>query len=186
VLGCKEEEVRVKVLNEGKPGMLGVLGGEDAEVEVALLAGKAEDCKQMLQDILDKMDFLAVADGEEKDGRIELTIKGEDLGRIIGKEGNALKSLETLVGSIASNVYGERVRVGVDAGGYREKREQALERLAKDVVDEVAKTGQEKIMPQLDARDRRTIHMFLKDNPQVESHSEGEGKSRRLVITPRR
>jgi len=185
VLGGKKEDAKVIVISKGKTGMLGVIGVEQAEVEVVLKEGVAEDAKQLLQDILDKMKFLTIADAVSVEGGVDLNIKGEDLGRLIGKEGGMLRSLEILLHSMLMRIYDERVRVSVDAGGYREKREKALERLANDVVDEVSKTGEEKAMPSLDARDRRTIHMFLKDNPKVISHSKGEGRDRRLIIAPR-
>ena len=185
VLGGEKKDAQVKVLSEGKVGMLGMIGGEEAEVEVILRTSPFEDAKQVLQDILDKMAFLAVAEGKAVEGGAELNIKGEDLGRIIGKEGATLRCLEILVGAIVGRLYDERIRVSIDAGEYRAKRSQALERLAKDAAEEVARTGQEKVLPQLDARDRRTVHMFLKDNPKIETISKGEGRDRRLIIAPR-
>ena len=184
VLSGKKEDARVKVLSEGKSGMLGI-GGEEAEVEVVLREGVLADSKQALQDILDKMSFLAMVEGKEVEGGAELNIKGEDLGRIIGKEGATLRALEILVSRIVGRLYDERIRVNVDAGDYKAKRDSALERLAKDAADEVAKTGQQKVLPQLDARDRRVVHMFLQEKPEVTTFSEGEGKERRLVIAPR-
>ncbi|NQT29884.1 MAG: KH domain-containing protein [Candidatus Saganbacteria bacterium] len=184
VLGGKEENAKVIVLNEGKSGMLGI-GAEEAEVEVVLREGLADDAKRVLQDILDKMEFMAVADGNLEGERVELVIKGEDMGQIIGKDGATLKSLEILVSSILGQIYGERVRVGIDADGYKDKRKQALERLAKDVLDEVSKTGEEKVMPPMNAADRRIVHLFLQDKPNVTTYSKGEGRDRRLVVAPR-
>ena len=185
VAGAKKEDVKVFVLSEGKGGVLGVIGAEDAEVEIVVREGVLEDAKQALQDILDKMSFLAMAEGKEVEGGVEMEIKGEDLGRIIGKEGATLRSLEILVGAMVGRLYDERVRVGVDAGEYKVKRDKAIERLALDAAEEVSRTGQEKILPQLNARDRRIIHMALKDNVGVTTFSKGEGRDRRLVIAPR-
>jgi len=184
VLGGDEANAKVIVLSKGKSGMLGMIGSEEAEVEVILKEGKKIDTQQILQEILDKMGFIAIVDAKEEGDRVELSVKGEDLGRVIGKEGATLRSLELLVGSMASNLYNERVKVGIDAGDYREKRKQALERLAKDVADEVVKTGQEKAMPYLDARDRRTVHMFLKDQKGIATESVGEGADRKLIVKP--
>lgn len=184
VLGGDEDKAMVTVISEGKAAMLGVIGGEDAEVEVVLKEGIVEDAKQVLQEILDKMVFMAVADGKLGDGAVELNIKGEDMGRIIGKEGATLRAMEVIVSSIMGRVYGERIRVYVDAGEYKEKRKNALERIAKDAADEVAKTGMEKVLPPMTAGDRRIIHMFLKEQGKVTTFSKGEGRDRRLVISP--
>jgi spoIIIJ-associated protein len=187
VLGVGREAVSVRVLNEGKPAVLGILGGEEAEVEAVVKAAASEEARQALQDILDKMGFLAVAEVNDDEGdSVLLSVKGEDMGRIIGKEGAMLKALETVVGAMAWKLIGSRVRVNIDAGGYRDKRIKALERLAAEVVEEVEMSGEEKVLPYMEAADRRAIHMFLKDNPKVTSFSRGEGRDRRIVIAPRK
>lgn len=184
VLGGKKEDAKVVVISEGKAGVLGMIGGEEAEVEVLVRGALEEDAKQVLQEILDKMMFLAMVDGRKSEGGIELEIKGEDMGRIIGKEGATLRAMEILVNSIFGRIYEERPRISIDAAGYKEKRKKALERLAKDAADEVAKTGQEKVLPLMSAGDRRIIHMCLKESTGVTTFSKGEGRDRRLVIAP--
>ncbi|MBU0672064.1 MAG: Jag N-terminal domain-containing protein [Candidatus Margulisbacteria bacterium] len=185
VLGGEKDKAKVTVISEGKPAMLGVLGGADAEVEVALSEGLAEDARKVLQEILDKMVFMAMVEGSLEGDRVELKIKGEDMGRIIGKEGATLRCLEIIVGSILGRQYGERVRVGIDADGYKDKRNQAFERLAKEAAKEVAETKQEKVLPPMNAADRRIIHLSLQDDAGVTTYSKGEGRDRRLVIAPK-
>jgi len=184
VLGAKKEDAVVSVISEGKTGMLGMIGGEEAEVEVTVRGSLEEDAKQLLQDLLDRMMFVAVVDSRLEDDRVVLDIKGDDMGRIIGKEGATLKAMETLINAMLGRMLGERVRVNIDAAGYRDKRRKALERLAKDAADEVSKSGGEKVLPPMNAADRRIIHLCLKDIPGVTTFSKGEGRERRLVIAP--
>jgi spoIIIJ-associated protein len=187
VLGIEKEKAIIKVINEGKAAILGIIGGEEAEVEVAAKEAMPEEARQVLQNILDKMGFLAVVDaGEEEGERINLDVKGEDMGRIIGKEGAMLKSLELIVGIILWKMSGEKVRVSVDAGGYKEKREKALERLADEIAEEVEKTGQEKTLPRMEASDRRIIHLHLSKNDKVTTYSTGEGQDRRMTVAPKK
>lgn len=185
VLGGKVEDAKVRVISEGKPGMLGMIGGEQAEVEVTLKEGRAEDGRQLLQEVLDKMSFMTMVEASLDGERVNLKVKGEDMGRIIGKEGATLKCLETLVGTMLGRLYGERVRVSIDADGYKEKRSKALERLAKDAAQEVVESGKEKVLPPMSAADRRIIHMALQDEAGLTTYSKGEGKDRRLVIAPK-
>lgn len=184
VLGGSEAEAVVKVLNEGRSGMLGI-GGEAAEVEVTIREGRLKDSIQVLQEILDKGGFLSMVEGTEDGERINLNVKGEDMGRVIGKEGATLKALGILTSTIISRTYAEKVRISIDAEGYREKRTKALERLAKEAADEVAESGQEKVLPYMEAADRRAIHMFIAENDKVKTYSQGEGRDRRLVIAPK-
>jgi spoIIIJ-associated protein len=184
VLKGEEKDARVVVLTEGKPGMLGMLGGEEAEVEVTLKEGVEADANQLLQDILDRMKFMAVSDAKKTEGGVELSIKGEDMGRIIGKEGATLKSLEMIISAALRRLYAERVRVSIDADGYKDKRKKALERLARDVAEEVAKSGKEKTLPPMNAADRRIIHLCLQEHKEVATESKGEGRERRLVVSP--
>jgi len=130
------------------------------------------------------MNFLTRVEISQSGEAIELTVKGDDMGRIIGKEGAMLKSLEILVRSIVGRLYEEGAAINIDAGDYLKNRRASLERLAKEVADEVARTGHEKTMPRLDARDRRFIHMCLKDSNKVTTFSQGEGRDRRLIIAP--
>jgi spoIIIJ-associated protein len=186
VLGISKDKATVRVINEGKAGMMGLLGGEEAEVEVVAREGAGEEAKQALQNILDKMGFLAIAEVDSEDGEgVKLSVKGEDMGRIIGKEGAMLKSLEVVVGSIIRRVLGVPFRVRIDAGGYVEKRERVLQKLAADVAEEVEKTGQEKVLPYMEAADRRIMHVYLAEHTKVKSYSVGEGKERRMVIAPK-
>ncbi len=185
VLGGERDKAKVTVISEGKAAVFGVIGGADAEVEVVLLGDSLEDAKTVLQEVLDKMSFLAIVEGMMGEGdTVELNVKGEDMGRIIGKEGAMLRSLEIIVSSILGKAKGERVRVSIDAGEYKVKRQKALERLAKDAADEVEKSGLEKALPPMSAADRRIIHMALQDSPGVTTYSKGEGRDRRLVIAP--
>lgn len=187
VLGVSKDQAEVRVINEGKPAMMGIIGGEEAEVEVVVKEGVAEEARQALQNILDKMGLLAGAEVSSESGvDVSLAVKGEDMGRIIGKEGAMLKALETVVGAITWKLTGMHSRIHIDAGGYREKRVGVLERLAAEVAEEVEKTGEEKVLPYMEASDRRIIHTFLTQNPKVTSYSQGEGKDRRLVIAPRK
>lgn len=187
VLGVEKDKVEIRVINEGRAGMMGLIGGEEAEVEAIQKEGGAEEAREILQTILDKMGFMAIAEiASEKGENIVIAIKGEDMGRIIGKSGSMLKSLETLLNAMVWKFMGTRFHISIDAGGYKDKREQALQRLAADVADEVAKTGENKAMPKLEASDRRIIHLFLQEDGRVETFSEGEGKDRKLIVAPKK
>ncbi|MCU0640952.1 MAG: KH domain-containing protein [Candidatus Margulisbacteria bacterium] len=186
VLGVEKGKGKVKVINEGKPAMMGIIGGEEAEVELVASEGFGVEARETLQKLLDMMGMLAAAEiVNEGEGEVSIAVKGEDMGRIIGKEGAMLKSLEVIIGAMTAKIAGERIRVHIDAGGYREKRVKSLERLAAEIADEVESTGVEKVLPYMEAADRRAMHVYLANNPKITTFSKGEGKERRLVIAPK-
>jgi spoIIIJ-associated protein len=132
------------------------------------------------------MGLMAVSEiVESADDNVTLNVKGEDLGQIIGKDGATINSLQIILTTIVSRDFAERKRITVDAGGYRARRIESLEKMAKEVAEEVVSTKTEKVLPPLSASDRRIIHMALVDTPDIQTFSRGEGTERRLVIAPK-
>jgi len=186
VLGKNRDQLEYKVISEGKPGMLGVFGGEEAEIEAWEKKSPASEAQDSLQEILNLMGLMAISEIKKDEGdEVGLNIKGEELGQAIGKDGATLQSLQTILSSMICNAFGRKIRVNLDAGGYREKQEQALIRLAGEAAKDVEETGQEKELPPMSAADRRVIHMSLAENAKVQTFSEGEGPDRRLIIAPK-
>ena len=187
VLGKTRDEVDVKVLSEAEGGVLGVFGGKDAEVEVSPKLPLGEESKTVVQEILDKMGFMTLVSikSEEAD-TVNLDIKGEDMGRIIGRAGSSIDSLQYLASLILSKKHSKRVRVLVDAEGYREKRQKMITQDAEAVAREVETTGKERAMPPMSAADRRITHMYIQESfPGLTSNSRGEGAGRQIVIAPK-
>jgi len=187
VLGKTREEVDVKVLSEAEGGVLGVFGGKEAEVEVSPKTALGEQARAVVQEILDKMGFITLVSIKAEEGdTIHLDIKGEDMGRIIGRAGSSIDSLQYLASIMLSKKHAKRVRVLVDAEGYREKRQKMVAQDAEAIASEVEKTGKEKALPPMSAADRRIIHLYIQEShPNLTSYSRGEGSGRQVVIAPK-
>ena len=186
VLGISKDEMEYRVIEEGKAGVLGIIGGKETEIEAWKSLPLQNEAKEMMQEILNKMYLLAVAEAElGEQGEVQVDVKGEDLGQIIGKDGATLTAIQILISTALSNRHSRRVRVYVDAGGYKERQAKAIERLAKSAAEDVESSGEEKMLPPLSPAERRVVHMALRDNDKITTHSEGEGKERRLVISPK-
>jgi spoIIIJ-associated protein len=187
VLGKTREEVDVKVIGEGESGVLGVFGGKDAEVEVSLKLPVGEEAKSVVQEILDKMGFLTLVSVKHEDvDAVQLDINGDDMGRIIGRAGATIDALQFLSSLILSKKHSKRVRVIVDAEGYRDKRQKMVTRDAEAVANEVEQSGKESALPPMSAADRRVIHMYIQESfPNLTSYSKGEGADRQVVLAPK-
>ncbi|MFH0886840.1 MAG: RNA-binding cell elongation regulator Jag/EloR [bacterium] len=185
VLNKKREEVDVIVIEEGNQGMLGMIGGKEAEVEVHLKSSLGELARATLQQILDKMNFLTLINiTSEEEESASLEIKGDDIGCLIGREGQTLDSMQYLLTIMISKKLGKRVRIILDAASYREKRNRRLADMAKDAADQVTKSGKEYIFGDLNPAERRVIHMELSKDKRVFTVSDGLSKNRRLKVVP--
>lgn len=185
VLGAKRDDVDINIISEGKGGVLGVFGGEEAEVEVKLKKSLSEDIKTWIQGILDKAGLMTLVRAEESKDVVKIDIKGEDFGRIIGKRGAMLQSLQALASAFATKRAGKPISVIIDAGGYVEKRNKKLRRMAEEAIKKVERTGKEQALPPMSASERRIVHLIVKENKNVSSISRGEGEGRRVVIMPK-
>ncbi len=147
---------------------------------------KVTESINILQKLLDYMGIDARVDGEEKEDLIHLTIFSDYSGILIGRRGETLDSLEHLVDRIVNRKFEDRVSIIVDTENYRENRREELNRLAKRIAREVKTTGKAAVVASMRARDRKIIHIALKDDEDVETMSEGEGFERKVIISPKK
>lgn len=117
---------------------------------------------------------------------IEVNIKGEDSGFLIGYRGDVLNSLQTILSSIANKNNDSKIRVILDIENYRNKRKETLESLAIKVSKTVSKTGKSITLEPMGAYERKIIHSKLQDNRYVKTHSIGEEPNRRVVISKKK
>lgn len=120
----------------------------------------------------------------ENEDEVTLNIEGDDLGAVIGSFGQTLNALQFLINLMVSR-HGRRRRIGVDAGGYRERRRTKLEEIALEHAQRAKDERRGVIIEGLRAAERRIIHTALQNDPDVVTFSEGEEPHRRLVISPR-
>ena len=111
-----------------------------------------------------------------------LKVEGSDVGVLIGHRGETMESLSYLAGLVANRLPGDYLKLGLDVGGYRSKREKDLESLARRIGAKVAKTGRSHVMDPMNPYERRIIHSAIGAMQGVRSESKGEGADRRVVI----
>lgn len=122
--------------------------------------------------------ILPVQQGEA----VILKVEGENVGALIGRRGETMEALSYLASLVANRQEGEYIKLGLDVAGYRSKREQDLEALARRVGARVAKTGRSFAMEPMNPYERRIIHSTISQMENVRSESKGEGADRRVVV----
>ena len=115
--------------------------------------------------------------------KLKVEFYGEYATKLIGYRGETLNSLQIILSSIAYNWFEDRVKVILDIGGYREKREKTLEELAVKISKTVMKTGKSITLEPMTAYERKIIHSKLQENEKIDTHSIGEEPNRRIVIS---
>ncbi len=180
--GKKSAEPREKKPREDKPRRepkaAPVQLGEEVHDE------KAEQIRTFLTGLLRHMESDAeVKVYEVEKNRYKVILEGEKLGALIGRRGETLDAIQQLA-SYAVNRSGERsrARIQVDAEGYREKREQSLERLADKVAAKVVKYRKNVTLEPMNAYERHVIHTALQDAKDISTFSIGTEPNRRVVV----
>jgi spoIIIJ-associated protein len=113
-------------------------------------------------------------------------VSGSGAGIVIGRYGQTLDAIEYLLNRIVARVDGEPVRITVDVEGYRERRQDSVEQVARRAADKARQTGRPVQLAPMSPRDRRTVHVALADERGVTTRSQGEGSFRRVVVVPNR
>lgn len=147
--------------------------------------GKVITPKSIVVDIVSLMNLRTRVTSWEDDEEVHVDVWGEDLGILIGKGGSTLQALQDLVSTIARRNCHEARRITIDVERYKERRRQKLREYAVRMAEKAISTRRPIRLDPMSPRDRKIIHDAIKEIPEVESMSEGEGPSRRVVIKPK-
>jgi spoIIIJ-associated protein len=124
----------------------------------------------------------AVEIARADESEILVDVYGGDPGKIIGRDGRTLQALEYLTNTVLNRGEGGNVRVTIDVGGYKRRRDDRLRDVAEKVALRVRETGEPFVFKPMSSAERRVIHMQFADDPSLMSESEGEGRERRVVV----
>ena len=143
---------------------------------------KAQAIKKFLAGLLQQMEVEAqVKVYLPEKGRYKVILEGNNIGGLIGRRGETLDAIQQLT-SYSVNRTGGRVRIQLDAEGYREKREQSLQHLAQKVAGKVVKYHRSVTLEPMNAYERHVIHTALQDVPGVMTYSTGTDPNRRVIV----
>jgi spoIIIJ-associated protein len=168
------------------PELLVGVGSEVPELTEEELDKVADTAVAAIQAVLSAFGIEATIDEYEGDeGEIILDIVGGELGLLIGRHGKTLDAMQAVVSAITSRQMGFRYPVIVDVEGYRGRRREKLEDIAKRTADRVARQGRAVKLRPMSSYERRLIHMTLRGDRRVATGSEGEEPFRSVVVSPK-
>ena len=160
------------------------VSSETAPTVESVMVLVEEFSKKLLGLLGTKTKVLTSVDKENESILVDIDSK-EEAGLLIGNRGKTISSLQIIIGLFVRQKTGFWYRVIVNVAGWREKENERLQELAKQTAERAKETGQEQFLYNLSPVQRRTIHLFLSDDKEIVTRSEGEGEGRFLIVSPK-
>lgn len=176
---CEVEEITYNILEE-KSGFFGV--GKEVTIE----AYTKNDIKDFVYDYLmnyfDNMNMDVNMEVEEENDFYKIKLSASNNAILIGKNGNTLQAINTVLKAAVSGEFKTRISVLADINGYKDERYHKVIRIADRVARDVVRTKTDALLDPMPNDERKQIHNHLTNKPHVSTVSEGEGKERRIKI----
>lgn len=208
-LGVSEDEAIVEVLDEGTSGGFLGLGKKSATVKVTAdvveeeaaeeepvyygddesfegdAVTEAEDqAVSFVAEILSGIGIHGKLDSYREGDTIYVNISGQDCGAAIGRHGETLDAITYLTSLVANKYSEDHVRVSLDIGGYRKRREALLVSMARKAATRAVRSGRPVPLEPMSPAERRIVHSSLQTFTGVVTHSEGEEPNRKVIVSP--
>ncbi len=160
---------------------------EDAPTgpSVGSVIGELGEIGQFLLGTVERMGLGPFEISESREGEmIVLQVTGPAAQTLSSGQGRTVDALQLLVNQVSARVSPDRQRVVIDVEGDADAREEFLTKLAERVAKRALQTGRPVALDPMNGRDRRLIHVALRDRDDVATMSEGEGRYRQVVVVP--
>ena len=186
-LGVTSDQVEIEVIDKGSSGFLGI-GAKPVKIKVSKKMTVESYMNQLLTDIFSAMDMKVdiLIQVNEENHSIEIDLKGDEMGILIGKRGQTLDSLQLLLNNAVHKNFDTYYKVKLDTENYRIRRKETLENLAKNIAYKVKRTKSPVVLEPMNPLERRVIHSALQNDRYVVTHSEGEDPFRHVVVSLKR
>ena len=148
------------------------------------VSAASQRVRDLMEKLVDEFGVDATVEVIEDDDGVTAEFHGEDLGLVIGHHGQTIDAIQHLAYRIAFRGSDARKRVVVDASGYRERRAVALRAAADQAAETAVHDHRPVALEAMSALERKVVHEHLKGRHDVETYSEGQEPSRRLVVAP--
>lgn len=177
------DKLEYEILEEGSTGFLG-FNAKPAVIQARVKVTVEDKALQFLNDVFAamKMDVVMDIAYDEVEKHLDIDLKGDEMGILIGKRGQTLDSLQYLVSLIVNKGTEGYLRVKLDTENYRERRKETLETLAKNIAYKVKRTKRPVSLEPMNPYERRIIHAAVQNDKYVTTRSEGEEPFRHVVI----
>ena len=177
-LNLEENECLIKV-TEDKGSLF---KGQSYTLDVYKITDVAAKIKNYLSELLTKMGLETTFETKIRGEQITIKMFSNQNNILIGRNGQTLNALQQIIRQHIFNIIGVYPYILLDVENYKEKCENHLEKLAKQIAREVTKTKQPVIMDNMNSYERRIVHNTLANFKNITTFSEGEEPNRHIVV----
>lgn len=177
-LNLEENECLIKV-TEDKGSLF---KGQSYTLDVYKITDVAAEIKNYLSELLTKMGLETTFETKIRGEQITIKMFSNQNNILIGRNGQTLNALQQIIRQHIFNIIGVYPYILLDVENYKEKCENHLEKLAKQIAREVTKTKQPVIMDNMNSYERRIVHNTLANFKNITTFSEGEEPNRHIVV----
>ena len=170
------------IIYEAQEQKGGLFKGKKVEVTVTKKSDINEYIKSVVLKLVTDMGFDAKIESKVRDEILNITIYSDNNNLLIGRDGKNMNALSVIVKQIIQNELGMYYKFNLDVGEYKVKQQKNLERMAKRIAREVAKSKVEVKLDPMNSYERRIVHNILNDDRYVYTESVGEEPNRCVVI----
>ena len=183
-LGITSDQLEYEIVEKGSSGFLGI-GSKNAVIRVKVKSSIEDEVRKFLTSVFNAMNMEVeiIINKNEAEKFLDVELKGDDMGVLIGKRGQTLDSLQYLTSLAINKHRDEYYKVKIDTEDYRKRRKDTLENLAKNIAYKVKRTKRPVSLEPMNPFERRVIHSALQNDKYVTTHSEGEEPYRHVVVT---
>lgn len=183
-LGTTSDMLEYEVIDKGSNGFLGI-GSKNAVIRVRKNFSVEDSIRDFLNQVFSamKMEVEIIVKVDDNNKFIDVELKGDDMGILIGKRGQTLDSLQYLANLSVNKNSDTYYKVKIDTEDYRNRRRETLENLARNIAYKVKRTKRAVSLEPMNPFERRVIHSALQNDRYVSTHSEGEEPYRHVVVT---
>ena len=156
---------------------------ETEESTQSVLEEEGEIAADYIEGLLDIADLDGDIDMDGEGTRAVVAVVGEHLDDLVGSDGKTLEALQELTRLAVQQQTGERSRLMLDVGGFRQRRKDELTKLATEAIEEVKSSGESKRLAAMTPFERKCVHDVVAAAG-LNSESEGEEPERRVIVLP--
>ena len=203
-LGIPRESLEFRIVEEGRRGLFGLgvklvrilvaapeTGEQEPEeapppaaparrIEPSVVRSMEETVRRMVR----LMGFDLEVRAEEAGDAVRVFLDGEDRRTLLQKEAELLGALQFLLNRMARRAWPEIDHVMIECEGFRDRREEDLIKMAREVARQVVRTGRPKKLHSMNPYERRLVHLTVREFPELRSHSVGDGFLKQITVAP--